>query len=105
MSPAVFTTLVVATVVLLGGGVAILAVPPLWRFVRQFRRTSTVTPVTDGVVSSDKPAPEGIEAYLQTVEAASPSATPELRWQYAKQGLCEAAVLRSEVKRAAGVKP
>jgi hypothetical protein len=103
MSPAVFTTLVVATVVLLGGGAAILAVPPLWRFVRQFRRTSTVTPVADEVVSSDKPAPEGIEAYLQTVETASPSATPEQRWAYAKQGMTEAQVLRAEVKR--GVKP
>ncbi len=103
MNPVVFTTLVVATVVLLGGGTAILAVPPLWRFVRQFRRTSTVTPVADEVVSSDKPAPEGIEGYLSTVEAASPSATPEQRWVYAKQGMTEAQVLRAEVKR--GVKP
>jgi len=103
MNPAVFTTLVVATVVLLGGGVAILAVPPLWRFVRQFRRTSITSPVTDRVVSSDKLAPEGIEAYLQTVESASPSATPDQRWTYAKQGMTEAQVLRAEVKR--GVKP
>jgi hypothetical protein len=100
MSPTVFLALVVATVVLLGGGVLILAVPPLWRFVRQFRRTSTVT---GEVVSSDKPAPEGIEAYLQTVEMASPSATSEQRWAYAKQALTEAQVLRAEVKR--GVKP
>ncbi len=105
MSPTLFTALVVATVVLLGGGVAILAAPPLWRFVRQFRRTSTVSPVveTDEVVSSDKPAPDGIEGYLSTVEAASPSATPEQRWAYAKQGMTEAQVLRAEVKR--GVKP
>ena len=103
MSPTVFIALVVATVVLLGGGVLILAVPPLWRFVRQFRRTSPVADVTDGVVSSDKPAPEGIEAYLQTVETASPSATSEQRWAYAKQALTEAQVLRAEVKR--GVKP
>ncbi len=103
MSPALFTTLVVATVVLLGGGTAVLAVPPLWRFARQFRRTSAVTPATADVVSSDKPAPEGIEAYLQTVETASPSATSEQRWAYAKQALTEAQVLRAEVKR--GVKP
>ncbi len=103
MSPTVFIALVVATVVLLGGGVLILAVPPLWRFVRQFRRTTSVSPTTAEVVSSDKPAPEGIEAYLQTVETASPPATSEQRWAYAKQALTEAQVLRAEVKR--GVKP
>ena len=102
MSPTVFTVLVVATVVLLGGGVLILAVPPLWRFVRQFRRTTTVSPTTAEVVSSDKPAPENIEEYMSVVEAASPSATPEQRWAYAKQALTEAQVLRAEVKR--GVK-
>jgi hypothetical protein len=98
MSPTVFTFLVVATVVLLGGGVAILAVPPLWRLVRQSRRTMVVD-----TVSSDKPAPDDIEVYLSTVEVASPSATPELRWEYAKQGMTEAQVLRAEVNR--GAKP
>lgn len=49
--------------------------------------------------SSDAPAPAGVSVYLQTVVDASPTATAETRWAYASAGLCEADILREEVRR------
>jgi hypothetical protein len=60
-------------------------------------------PVKSGFVDSDAPAPIGITAYMDLVEASSPTATPETRWTYAALGCTEADVLRREVDRLGGV--
>ena len=49
--------------------------------------------------STDAPAPTGVAAYLGLIEGITPSATFEMRWEYAKKSLTEAAVLRAEVQR------
>lgn len=64
------------------------------------RPAKPVTPdFTPGLTTSDTPAPSGVPEYLAMVERASVSAPDPVRWGYAKQGLSEAAVLRSEVER------
>lgn len=57
------------------------------------------------VRSSDALAPDGVTEYLKVVEQASPTATPEIRWGYATQGMTEAMVLRAEVLRLGGAQP
>ena len=51
------------------------------------------------VISSDAPAPVGISEYMALITNASPTATAEVRWEYAGAGLTEADVLRREVAR------
>lgn len=55
-------------------------------------------------VDSDAPAPAGITEYMDLIESASPTATAEVRWQYAALGCTEADVLRREVLRLGGEK-
>lgn len=48
---------------------------------------------------TDAPAPPGVGEYLTLIEKVAGSAPFQVWWGYAKDGLTEAAVLRSEVQR------
>jgi hypothetical protein len=54
--------------------------------------------------NSDAPAPTGLAGYVKMVEACCPTASPETRLDYVRQGLTEAQVLRAEVVRLGAVK-
>ena len=82
---------------LLGGGA-------LWMLIQWGSRflplkSAKVTPSGKAVRSSDQAAPQGFMEHMLIIQEASPSANAEVRWQYALEGLTEAAVLRQEVER------
>jgi hypothetical protein len=95
---------IVAAVVFAVGALWVvgMSVPKALAFVRGFRRTSVPTP---DVVVAPTSMLNDIESYLTMIEQASPDATIEIRWGYAKRGLPEIEVLRAEVMRPKGTKP
>lgn len=90
-------------------GIAVFAAGAVWLLVQvgmKFwpkRETlgRTVVPTNGGsyIRSSDQKAPAGFKEHMAIIQEASPSASAEVRWQYALEGLTEALVLRREVER------
>jgi hypothetical protein len=62
-------------------------------------RTVIPTNGTAYLRSSDQKAPTGFKEHVAIIKEASPSASADVRWQYAEEGLTEALVLRREVER------
>lgn len=82
---------------LIGGGALWLIAQFVVKFIPL--NSTKVTPSGKALRSSDQRAPQGFKEHMAIIQEASPSASAEVRWQYALGGLTEALVLRQEVER------